>query len=543
MFQQCKNCQQEIISPRSDQELRQRIAVPEPTLCSFCRQQRRLNWRNERNLYQRKCDLCGQDIIAIYPPEAEFPVYCLDCWWGDNWDQLKTGQDYDFNKSFTEQFAQLLTKAPRAGVYQLDNYNCPFINHAAHNKNCHLIFSGIYNEDCYYGKRLVKNNSCLDCLDTLKCELCYECINCDNCYHSTYSLFSSNLIDCNYCYYCRGCTNCFGCVNLINQKYHIFNKPYQEEEYHRIVGELKNNPGVIREKLDQLKLQSPHRANYLIKCLNCSGDFIKNSKNTHHSFYVEEMEDCGFAGDASMMKDCLDDDYDDESELIYDSISIQEGYDIKFSAICYVTRFANYSFGCMNCENLFGCVGLHSQKYCILNKKYDQEEYNKLVPQIINQMRKSGEWGEFFPVHLSPFAYNQSLAQEFYPLIKEEALAQGYRWRDKDPQDYQPQIYQIPKKIFEVPDSITKEILACVDCGKNYKITPQELDFYRQLELPIPKKCFDCRHLNRLNQRNPRRLWQRQCMRQGCDTKFETTYAPQRPEIIYCPTCYQQEVY
>ncbi|MFZ1019649.1 MAG: hypothetical protein WAN61_01490 [Minisyncoccia bacterium] len=28
-----------------------------------------------------------------------------------------------------------------------------------------------------------------------------------------------------------------------------------------------------------------------------------------------------------------------------------------------------------------------------------------------------------------------------------------------------------------------------------------------------------------------------------CAVEFETSYAPERPEIVYCEKCYQQEVY
>jgi hypothetical protein len=28
-----------------------------------------------------------------------------------------------------------------------------------------------------------------------------------------------------------------------------------------------------------------------------------------------------------------------------------------------------------------------------------------------------------------------------------------------------------------------------------------------------------------------------------CEVEFETSYAPDRPEIVYCEKCYQQEVY
>ena len=57
----------------------------------------------------------------------------------------------------------------------------------------------------------------------------------------------------------------------------------------------------------------------------------------------------------------------------------------------------------------------------------------------------------------------------------------------------------------------------------------------------LPQRCFDQRHLDRVEQRNPRKLWQRSCSRCGKD--ILTNYAPERPEIVYCETCYLDEVY
>ena len=37
-------------------------------------------------------------------------------------------------------------------------------------------------------------------------------------------------------------------------------------------------------------------------------------------------------------------------------------------------------------------------------------------------MMKTGEWGEFFPSSLSPFGYNETVAQEHFPMSREEVL-------------------------------------------------------------------------------------------------------------------------
>jgi len=84
---------------------------------------------------------------------------------------------------------------------------------------------------------------------------------------------------------------------------------------------------------------------------------------------------------------------------------------------CYYCQHVN------DCNFCFGCTAIKHKKYCILNKQYSKEEYEKLVGQIITKMEKAGERGENFPVKNSTFGYNETVAQTFHPLTKEEALA------------------------------------------------------------------------------------------------------------------------
>ena len=80
----------------------------------------------------------------------------------------------------------------------------------------------------------------------------------------------------------------------------------------------------------------------------------------------------------------------------------------------------------------------------------------------------------------------------------------------------------------------------CQNCNKNYNIVKSELDFYHREHIPIPRLCPDCRYYNRIALRPPRKLWHRQCAK--CGKKIETSYAPDRPEIVYCKQCYQQAI-
>jgi hypothetical protein len=109
-----------------------------------------------------------------------------------------------------------------------------------------------------------------------------------------------------------------------------------------------------------------------------------------------------------------------------------------------------------------------------------------------------------------------------------------------------------------VDDSILQETIGCQHEGKcthqcttAFKIIGEELSFYRRMNLPLPRLCPNCRHYERLAQRNPLRLWHRGCMcdkathQHGtghCSNEFETSYAPERKEIVYCEQCYNAEV-
>jgi hypothetical protein len=168
-------------------------------------------------------------------------------------------------------------------------------------------------------------------------------------------------------------------------------------------------------------------------------------------------------------------------------------------------------------------------------------------------MRKTGEWGNIFDPHISPFGYNETVAMDYYPMTKEEALRQGYNWRDDLPVTKGKETIswdQIPGDVQKLDESMCKEILTCEKTGKNFKITKQELAFYKRFSIPLPRLHPEERHKGRMKRRNPFTLYHRQCMcahaghdhAGRCSVQFETTYAPDRPDTVFCESCYQKEV-
>ena len=171
-----------------------------------------------------------------------------------------------------------------------------------------------------------------------------------------------------------------------------------------------------------------------------------------------------------------------------------------------------------------------------------KDEYEKIVPRIIEYMKATGEWGEFFQVDRSCYAYNETLAQEQMPLRKEAVLARGWQWKDeeKSEQSSLGTVSEFPDDIRSVPDDIVKQILRSTLSGKPYKIVSQELTFYREQNIPLPRRTPNERHYDRLAQRNKRVLYERVCMK--CSKPLLTTYTPDSPETVYCEKCYLMEI-
>jgi len=95
---------------------------------------------------------------------------------------------------------------------------------------------------------------------------------------------------------------------------------------------------------------------------------------------------------------------------------------------------------------------LKKKRYCIFNKQYSKEEYEVLRDRIIEQMKQYGEWGEAPGVELSPFGYNQTVANEYFPLTKDQSIEKGYKWYEDDAENYG---YTGPEAVLE--DNIANE--------------------------------------------------------------------------------------
>ena len=125
----------------------------------------------------------------IFPKESPFPVYCRECWWSDKWDAVSYGKDFDFSKSFFEQYHELLKTVPSIGIVkQGNNINSEYANRSSDNKNSYLVFGSNANENINYGSWINDSRDSMDCFSLFKSENCYECVDCVNSPNLFYSI-------------------------------------------------------------------------------------------------------------------------------------------------------------------------------------------------------------------------------------------------------------------------------------------------------------------------------------------------------------------
>jgi hypothetical protein len=533
---------------------RKKELIPSPTLCPDCRLQRRLAWCNERHLYHRKCDLTGRQIISIYSPDKPFTVYDVKEWWTDKWSPYDYGRDIDWNKPFFEQMKDLMKVVPRLSLYNLggENENSDYTNDMQRLKNCYLTFDGERGQDSFYGETFVSIKDSCEFLFLQESELCYECTNCFGCYNVRFSSFSNHCSDSLFLLDCNSCKNCIACCNLQQKEYCIFNQQYTKEEYENYLKSLNLHTytglSAFKEQVNAFLLSQPRRAMRGINNENASGDNLLGCKNAFECYDAVNALDSKYC--CSIQNGCTDcydvSTWGGNMQLCYENSVIGENASQLMGCFFVSHGVSNlyYSVLCSReSSNLFGCYGIKHGQYCILNKQYTKEEYEALVPRIIELMRKHGEWGEFFPGWMCDFGYNETRANEYFPMSQEKALEQGWNWHDEP--DAQRQYLgpdsSIPDNIDDVQDDICNQILLCETTGKPYKIVPQELRFYRNMRLPLPRICPNERHRFRMELRNPRHLWNRECMH--CKKPIQTSYSPDRSEIVYCDDCYFSIMY
>jgi hypothetical protein len=470
--------------------------------------------------------------------------------------------------------------------------NSNYINLAWPSKDCYMITETDRCEWCYYGYTIYDCNYCVDCSYIYFSELCYESVDIKNSYKLSYCRSCYNCKDCALCVDCSNISHCYGCRNLNEWEYMINNKQYTKEEYDVMMQEIWN----VELVWNNLK-----KAYYGIQnSWNTIWNFITHSQNLVFCFDVDEDRDCKYVTLVHHAQDCMD--YFSrwwEASLIYEAQNSWFGF--TNSSFCnYVRNNCSnilYSDLCpINNSHIFWCIGLRNKQYCIFNKQYTKEDYEIMVWRIIRHMQTTGERWEFFHPSLSPFWYNETVAQEYYPIeiqnskfkIKNWNIDYSQFWYHRSTYSSDPKIPDGVKTIdcrqpewaedseqwkqlnqmtvgthgnvSVVGDSesiqqnydICKQIILCELSWRPFMLQKAEIDFYRKHSIYLPRKHPDVRHEERMKLRPGRTLFLRNC--DCCGKEMLSVYpvgthgnasvhSNVSEQQVYCESCYQKEIY
>ena len=550
----CIRCQKSFEIKPKEQAFYDQMKVTTPSLCPRCGLERMAALRNERNLHRRACDKCKKDGLSLYHPKAPYVVWCHDCWWKDDWSAKDYAHDYNPSRSIFDQFLELQKKVPREALINVNSTNSDYGNNIRDSKDIYFCFLVAHAENALYSMWVI-GRDILDCHKLPSGERLAYSIDTSKCSYSTYLQDCVDSADCHFSYDLKGCTSCLFSSGLRNKSYYVRNKQVTKDEFARekaktLNGSWSTLQESIREYTELKKRALRKYANFL-KSSNVVGNYLEGCGDSTWIFEGLNTERCHAVASILNNKESY---YSyslgtQPGEFIYGSSVIKGGSNIRFSFNTLTSNNLTRCDSMLSSSDCIASVGLKHGEFSILNKAYSKEEYEKIKESI----EAKEELSDFPGKEFGTFAYNETAAFDYYPLTKEKALAAGYTWQDNfqsttGKETIQPEA--LPDSIHETDDSILKQVLKCITCARNYRIVAPELKLLREFPLPIPRECPQCRMAARRAERRPFTLWHRFCMCTQdthqhpvpCRNEFETSYAPERPETVYCETCYNAEV-
>ena len=285
----CTNCQGKFVIDEGDLLLYEKIGLKLPEQCFICRIKHQLAFSIFGKFRKGKSDLSGKNFITVLPANARYPIYSLHEWWGDGWDAMSFGQDYDSSRPFFEQLKELQEKIPRPHQEAQNNINCDWCNDIWESRNCYLTRHIVKSENVSYGYRLVDIKDSYDVVVCFNLQNCYDCLFCFDSFNLNFSENSRDCIDSFFLFDCRNCQNCFMSCDLRNKQFYIRNKQYTKDEYFKELeninlGSYQNIKALKEEFNNIIKNEAVHRENFNIKTTSSTGNYLDNCDKCSNLF-------------------------------------------------------------------------------------------------------------------------------------------------------------------------------------------------------------------------------------------------------------------
>src|SRR3989344_1802945 len=542
----CADCNHEFIIDEGDLILYKKVGLKIPIQCFECRVRQHFIFSVFGKFRKGVSDLSGDSFITVLPNKSRYPIYTSHEWWGDAWNPLSYGQDYDSKRPFFDQLKELQEKVPMAHQKGKNNTNCDWCDDVWDCKNCYLSRGLSDCQNSSYLYRVLGTKDSFDIVFSFNLENSYDCLACYNSFNINFSENSRDCIDSYFLFDCRNCQNCFMCWNLRNKQYCIRNEQYTKEEYEKELkrinmGSHQNIESFKIELENILKTEAVHRENFNIRCTNSTGNYITDCDKCINVFSWDQSQNCRNCVRGLRTTDCIDQTFVWNNELSGNNSGVFGGFAIKYSSWSDA-RYSEYLDNCVEVEYCFGCIGLRKKKYCILNRQYTKEEYEKLKTKIISDMEARGEYGKFLPYAMGLCDYNFSTGIIYFPNSKKEVLRLGGYWSDEDFSSGDGiSALELPDSIWETKPEISTQALICPETHNRFNISPTEYEFHKRKNFALPRIHFDRRMLKKIGRTATLRSYPYQCF--YCTKDIMAYYPPEWGyQKIACEECYKQNI-
>lgn len=299
-------------------------------------------------------------------------------------------------ETFLTELNKLIVSFPKLTTHSLNSVNSEYGDQLYYCKNMINSFDTLNSSDSMY---TFNSHTCVNCIDidySFDSQLCYDSVDLLKCYNSAYLEDCANIRDSYYAYACVDCSNVFGCSHLRGKQYCIFNRQLTPEQYNQLLPKyLALPPEKVLQVLQELKKQFPLTQTHGLNNTNSPyGDYIYNCKNCYMCYDTTKSENSGYIYDSQGMNNCYDVTFSDASQISYEVIDSTTIFNSSYVIWCGHCSDSNYIVTCGNVKNCLGCVNLYQKQYCILNRQFTKEEYERISTPLLAELRaKNLGWG------------------------------------------------------------------------------------------------------------------------------------------------------
>jgi hypothetical protein len=298
------------------------------------------------------------------------------------------------------------------------------------------------------------------------------------------------------------------------------------------------------EFLKHIREDVVHKTDQNFNSENSIGNYLFNTKNVYTGYFWESSEDCACAFRGAENKNVYNSVGMYKSELCSYSVQCTEIYQVSHAYYSANCKFSYYIDQCVDSKYLFGCVGLKKREYCIFNKQYTKDEYEELVPKLLEKIDEEYGLDKFYPPQCAYSGYNTSLCAFNIREDQTSATAKGFTWDELPPVETIPGIpgADLPDSAEDVDGSYIKNVIICSITKRPYNFTEHEIEFYKNAHLPFPEHYPELRQLKRFQLIPPIETHTSRC--DNCGTEITTCFTPSDGhQHVVCDACYEKLVY